>query len=138
MPRQPAFAPNVRLFGDDRAIFVDMVLQPIDRASQLLDGRILAGLRLLAMRGSAGSVTGVNSFQKSPPWAGATSVAAHTTNAPPHEIDRLPEIRIIPAPPLCHEESFPRFDKPPHARANRYHRHLRNVANTDDIRYVAY
>ena len=49
--RQPALPPHVGLLGDDRAVGVDVVLQPVDLAGELLDGVVLAGLRLLPVEG---------------------------------------------------------------------------------------
>ena len=49
--RQPALAPHVGLLGDDRAVGVDVVLEPVDLAGELLDGVVLAGLRLLPVEG---------------------------------------------------------------------------------------
>ena len=46
MAGEPALAPHIRLLGDDRAVGIDVVLEPVDLAGELLDGVVLAGGRL--------------------------------------------------------------------------------------------
>ena len=49
MAGEPALAPHIRLLGDDRAVGIDVVLEPVDLASELLDGVVLAGGWLVAV-----------------------------------------------------------------------------------------
>ena len=49
MAGEPALAPHIRLLGDDRAVGIDVVLEPIDLAGELLDGVVLTRGRLVAV-----------------------------------------------------------------------------------------